>query len=154
MLYVILKIIFQLYFRILFRAEIRGTEQVPKEGALILAANHMSNWDPPFLACFCPRIVSYMAKQELFEHPVFGAAIRCCHAFPIKRGAGDREPVFGIAENADRIRARKADHLRVACIARRRQQHVVAGTAETGNRGGQQRLCTCGEQDFAFGPSR
>lgn len=90
MLYAILKIIFQRYFRILFRAEIRGTEQVPKEGALILAANHMSNWDPPFLACFCPRIVSYMAKQELFEHPVFGAAIRCCHAFPIKRGAGDR----------------------------------------------------------------
>lgn len=90
MLYAILKIIFQIYFKLFFRAEIMGTENMPKEGAVILAANHMSNWDPPFLACFLHRPVSYMAKVELFENPVFGAAITSCHAFPVKRGAADR----------------------------------------------------------------
>ena len=93
MLYAFLKIFFQTLFRIVFRARVRGTENLPKEGAVILAANHMSNWDPPLLACFMPRIVSYMAKEELFEHPIFGTAIRTCHAFPVKRGAADRAAI-------------------------------------------------------------
>ena len=93
MLYAILKILFQLLFRIVFRARVIGAENLPQQGAVILAANHMSNWDPPFLACFMRRHVAYMAKEELFEHPVFGAAIRACHAFPVKRGAADRAAI-------------------------------------------------------------
>ncbi|SFT33381.1 1-acyl-sn-glycerol-3-phosphate acyltransferase [Selenomonas sp. GACV-9] len=90
MLYGILQIVFGAFFKILFRAEIIGRENMPKDGAVILAANHMSNWDPPFVATFLKRPVSYMAKIELFENPIFGAAIRSCHAFPVKRGAADR----------------------------------------------------------------
>ena len=90
MLYTILRIIFAIFFQVLFRAKTYGKEHLPAEGPVILAANHMSNWDPPLLATFLPRTVSYMAKIELFEHPVFGAAIRHCHAFPVKRGAADR----------------------------------------------------------------
>lgn len=93
MLYAILKIVFQLLFRIVFRARVIGAENLPQQGPVILAANHMSNWDPPFLACFMRRHVAYMAKEELFEHPVFGAAIRACHAFPVKRGAADRAAI-------------------------------------------------------------
>ena len=93
MLYGLLQIVFGIIFKVLFRAEIIGRENMPKEGAVILAANHMSNWDPPFLACFMRRHVAYMAKEELFEHPVFGAAIRACHAFPVKRGAADRAAI-------------------------------------------------------------
>ncbi len=93
MLYAVLRVVFCLFFRILFRAEIRGRENVPEHGPVILAANHMSNWDPPFLACFLSRSVSYMAKQELFRNPVFGAAITSCHAFPVKRGAADRSAI-------------------------------------------------------------
>ena len=89
MLYSTLKMLLPIYFRLLFRAEVEGVENVPKDGPVILAANHMSNWDPPFLACFLPRTVSYMAKQELFKNPIFGAAIRSCYAFPVKRGAAD-----------------------------------------------------------------
>ena len=90
MLYSLLRFLFSVFFTIFFRADIRGRENLPKEGPVILAANHMSNFDPPFLACFLARPVSYMAKIELFEHPVFGSAIRACHAFPVKRGAADR----------------------------------------------------------------
>ncbi|MBR2214528.1 MAG: 1-acyl-sn-glycerol-3-phosphate acyltransferase [Selenomonadaceae bacterium] len=93
MFYAILRVLFCLYFKLFFRAEIIGRENMPREGAVILAANHMSNWDPPFLACFLFRPVSYMAKVELFKNPIFGAAITKCHAFPVKRGGADKSAI-------------------------------------------------------------
>lgn len=98
MLYALLKFIFGLFFKIFFRAEIKGMENVPRSGAMILAANHMSNCDPPLLATFLFRPVSYMAKVELFKNPIFGSAIRACHAFPVKRGAADRGAIKAAIE--------------------------------------------------------
>ena len=90
MLYRFLQIVFRLLFYTVFRTRVYGRENIPKEGAVILAANHASNIDPPLMASLIERRVSYMAKIELFENPIFGAAIRRCHAFPVKRGASDR----------------------------------------------------------------
>ena len=90
MLYRFLQIVFRLLFYTVFRTRVDGRENIPKEGAVILAANHASNIDPPLMASLIERPVSYMAKIELFENPIFGAAIRRCHAFPVKRGASDR----------------------------------------------------------------
>ena len=90
MLYGFLQVIFRLFFYIVFRTRVYGRENIPAEGAVILAANHASNIDPPLMASLIERPVSYMAKIELFENPIFGAAIRRCHAFPVKRGASDR----------------------------------------------------------------
>lgn len=90
MFYEFLRIVFKTLFYIVFRTEVKGQDNIPREGRLILAANHMSNWDPPFLATFVPRKVSYMAKQELFANPIFAAIIRSLNAFPVKRGAADR----------------------------------------------------------------
>lgn len=90
MLYRFLQIAFRLFFYIVFRTRVYGRENIPNEGAVILAANHASNIDPPLMASLIERPVSYMAKIELFENPVFGEAIRRCHAFPVKRGESDR----------------------------------------------------------------
>ena len=90
MLYRFFQIVFRLLFYTVFRTRVYGRENIPKEGAVILAANHASNIDPPLMASLIERPVSYMAKIELFENPIFGAAIRRCHAFPVKRGASDR----------------------------------------------------------------
>ena len=90
MLYGFLQIVFRLFFYIVFRTRVYGRENIPAEGAVILAANHASNIDPPLMASLIDRPVSYMAKIELFENPIFGAAIRRCHAFPVKRGESDR----------------------------------------------------------------
>ncbi len=93
MVYGILQVTLKVFFKVFFGAKIIDKGNVPLSGPLILAANHMSNWDPPVLATFLDRPVSYMAKQELFEVPVFGAAITRCHAFPIRRGAADRAAI-------------------------------------------------------------
>ena len=90
MLYRFSQIVFRLLFYTVFRTRVYGRENIPKDGAVILAANHASNIDPPLMASLIERPVSYMAKIELFENPIFGAAIRRCHAFPVKRGASDR----------------------------------------------------------------
>ena len=90
MLYGFLRVIFRLFFYIVFRTRVYGRDNIPAEGAVILAANHASNIDPPLMASLMDRPVSYMAKIELFENPIFGAAIRHCHAFPVKRGESDR----------------------------------------------------------------
>lgn len=90
MFYGFLQHLFRLIFYIIFRTRVYGQENIPAEGAVILAANHASNIDPPLMASLIDRPVSYMAKIELFENPIFGAAIRRCHAFSVKRGASDR----------------------------------------------------------------
>lgn len=90
MVYSILQVFFRPFFRWFFNAEAKGIENMPKEGGVILAANHLSNWDPPFLATYLDRRVSYMAKEELFHNPVFAWIITQCHVFPVKRGTADR----------------------------------------------------------------
>ena len=90
MFYTFLQHLFRTIFFTVFRARVYGRENIPQEGAVILAANHASNIDPPLMASLIDRPVSYMAKIELFENPIFGAAIRHCHAFPVKRGESDR----------------------------------------------------------------
>lgn len=70
-----------------------GRENVPKEGAVIIAPLHVSNLDPPAVACTCPRRLNFMAKEELFKVPVLGPIIRSLDAFPVKRGEGDTEAI-------------------------------------------------------------
>jgi len=92
-LYSIIRFFLDVFFTVLFRCEIIGKENIPASGGMIMAANHQSNWDPPLAAVFATRPVSYMAKQELFDIPVFGSIIRSLHAFPVKRGAADRNAI-------------------------------------------------------------
>ena len=70
MLYGLLRIIFTFIYSVIFPTTVKGKENIPKEGAVILAANHLSNWDPPLVGTFIPRHLAYMAKEELFKVPI------------------------------------------------------------------------------------
>ena len=93
MFYSIFKAICKFVFGVIFKTKVIGVENVSKEGALIVAANHLSNWDPPFLGTFLDRDICYMAKEELFKNPIFAAAIRALHVFPVKRGSADKTAI-------------------------------------------------------------
>ena len=80
-------------FRLLFRGSTRGNEQVPMQGPLVVVANHGSHLDPPLLGHALGRPVAFMAKAELFSIPLLGPLIRACGAYPVKRGASDREAI-------------------------------------------------------------
>jgi 1-acyl-sn-glycerol-3-phosphate acyltransferase len=80
-------------YRILFRGRTSGNRNVPTEGALVVVANHGSHLDPPLLGHALGRPVAFMAKAELFRVPLLGSIIRACGAYPVQRGASDREAI-------------------------------------------------------------
>jgi 1-acyl-sn-glycerol-3-phosphate acyltransferase len=82
------KVVVTAIARTAFRFRAVGTEKVPRTGGLIVAANHISNFDPPLLGIALPRPVSYMAKKELFAMPVIKQLIPRLNAFPVDRQAG------------------------------------------------------------------
>jgi 1-acyl-sn-glycerol-3-phosphate acyltransferase len=73
-----------------FRVSVRGTENVPLEGPLVVAVSHKSQLDPLFVGIALRREMRYMAKIELFRMPVVGRLVTMLGAFPVDRGAGDR----------------------------------------------------------------
>lgn len=89
-LYDFLRWSFDVLFRLLCRAEFSGIDNIPQEGRVILAANHMSNADPPLIGCHLPRRINYICKEELFHVPVIGWVLHTTKTIPIKRGTGDR----------------------------------------------------------------
>jgi 1-acyl-sn-glycerol-3-phosphate acyltransferase len=74
----------------LFRLRAEGLENVPQNGGFVLAANHLSNFDPwPLgLPLFPKRYLRFMAKAELFWWPM-GPVISSGGAFKVRRGEGD-----------------------------------------------------------------
>ncbi len=76
------------------RNRVSGIENVPRRGGVILASNHISDSDPPFILNASPRALWFMAKRELFDMTVlgldFGPIIRFCQAFPVDPGGADR----------------------------------------------------------------
>jgi 1-acyl-sn-glycerol-3-phosphate acyltransferase len=77
----------------LFRLETRGLERLPR-GGFVLAANHVSNFDPwPLgIPLFPYRWLRFMAKSELYWWP-FSSILDGAGAFKVRRGEGDAEAI-------------------------------------------------------------
>ena len=88
-LYSVLISIFRPIFKIIYRYEIIGKENVPTNGKCIICANHTSLADPVLLAMGVKRQISYMAKAELFKNKFFGKILLTLRAFPVTRGKQD-----------------------------------------------------------------
>jgi 1-acyl-sn-glycerol-3-phosphate acyltransferase len=64
------------------------TRNIPRQGAFILASNHISNLDPVVLGICSIRRLNFMAKIELFKGAL-GFFLTKLGAFPVKRGESD-----------------------------------------------------------------
>lgn len=90
MFYNIVRVLVKFFIFFVFRVKTVGyKENVPKKGGVIFAFNHTSNWDPVIAGISCKRKIRFMAKEELFKNPIFGAVIKGLGAFPVHRGSGD-----------------------------------------------------------------
>ena len=49
-----------------YRIQVTGLEHFPKEGGVLLCANHIDNLDPPVVGISANRPVRFMANEELF----------------------------------------------------------------------------------------
>ncbi|BFH13291.1 1-acyl-sn-glycerol-3-phosphate acyltransferase [Paenibacillus melissococcoides] len=104
MFYTTIRALLRLIYRLLFRLEASGTEHVPKDGGVVLCSNHISLLDPPAIGILLKRRIRFMAKAELFNIPLFGAAIKALGAFPVKRGGVGKETIrtaFQLLQDGD-----------------------------------------------------
>jgi glycerol-3-phosphate dehydrogenase (NAD(P)+) len=94
-IYWIVRSFFLPFFRIYFRMARIGREHIPAEGPVIIAANHRSFLDPFVIATMAPwrRPMYYVAKKELFQKRWMAWILNALGAFPVDRGAGDRESI-------------------------------------------------------------
>jgi 1-acyl-sn-glycerol-3-phosphate acyltransferase len=59
------------WLKLLFRPQVEGLENLPSEGAAILASNHLSFSDSIFLPLVCHRRITFLAKSDYFTTPGF-----------------------------------------------------------------------------------
>ncbi|MEJ2601032.1 MAG: 1-acyl-sn-glycerol-3-phosphate acyltransferase [Anaerolineales bacterium] len=87
---VIMRPIFRLLFHILSQVRIIGIENVPDNGAYLLAINHVSLYEPPFILAFWPTPLEAAGAVEIWERPGQNILIRLYGGIPVHRGDYDR----------------------------------------------------------------
>jgi 1-acyl-sn-glycerol-3-phosphate acyltransferase len=89
------------FLRGLYRLRAQGQENLPTEGGYVLAANHVSNFDPwPLgLPLWPRRFLRFMAKSELYWWPL-NHVINAGGGFPVRRGERDVEALEKAVELA------------------------------------------------------
>ena len=80
-------------WRVMFHMKIKGAENIPRTGAVLLVSNHRSNLDPFFVGSAFPRQIHFMAKSELWKVKALGRLIDLLGTFPVHRGEADRHAV-------------------------------------------------------------
>lgn len=91
----------RIYTTTMFDLKVYGRDNVPDEGGALMVSNHQSFLDPALLGVQLRRPMSYLAKSELWNNPVFGWLITNLNAFPVRQGAGDKG---AITETINRLR--------------------------------------------------
>lgn len=79
------------FFVLYFRMSRIGREHIPREGGVIIAANHRSFLDPFVIGTLVRRPVYFVAKRELFTNRLLAWWLSSLGAFPVDRGHGDRD---------------------------------------------------------------
>ena len=87
----------------LFRRQWQGMQNVPAEGGLIVAANHISEADPLVLCLYlhkCGRYPVFLAKSSLFDNKLVGRVVRGTGQIPVYRDAVSAAAALKPAEEA------------------------------------------------------
>lgn len=74
----------------------RGEQHIPKEGPVLLVANHQSFLDPLLIALAANRPVMFLARRTLWKNRFFGKFIDYCGAMPIEQSFGREGLQIGI----------------------------------------------------------
>jgi 1-acyl-sn-glycerol-3-phosphate acyltransferase len=95
--------VFWPWLRYGLRWTIEGAANIPTQGPVILASNHVSYLDPLTLAYVANRRgrrVRFLAKAELFDKRGLGTLLRAGHQIPVLRGSSEAAGALGAAVDA------------------------------------------------------
>jgi 1-acyl-sn-glycerol-3-phosphate acyltransferase len=90
-IYTLVRIVLTLPTILLYRTRGLDVRNVPKEGPVILAPNHFSQWDHFFAGVYLRRQVRFMAKSQMFDNSVIEFIFFHGGVFPVRRGKRDEE---------------------------------------------------------------
>jgi 1-acyl-sn-glycerol-3-phosphate acyltransferase len=91
--YWLARALLQPFARVFWRLRRAGREHISATGPVILASNHRSFLDPFVIGLMARRPIYYMAKRELFANRPVAWLLAALGAYPVTRGASDREAV-------------------------------------------------------------
>lgn len=86
----ITKAVFRGIFHILGRVKITGRENIPYGKPYVVAMNHVSIFDPPFIGAFWPEHLEIIGASDVFDKPGQGLVLKIYGVIPVHRGDYDR----------------------------------------------------------------
>ena len=97
-IYVIVRNAIVVVLRLLYRFRSWGTQEVPPNGPVIIAPNHISNFDPLCIAYLVDRLMGrrprFLGKASLWRKWYLRIVLDGCGQIPVERGTGDRAPTL------------------------------------------------------------
>lgn len=73
---------------VFFRGNVAGQENLPTDGAFLIAANHLSFLDPPFIGSKVPRQLCFFARKTLWKPGVAAWWLDAVGTIPVDRDGG------------------------------------------------------------------
>ena len=83
--FIITHICYMIRYKLVYRLEVIGKENIPVNADYIVASNHLSTLDPPLMCAILNRPIAYMAKKELFENIFMRWWLNWLGAFAVDR---------------------------------------------------------------------
>jgi len=87
------KLLVRALFDCVARVRVVGGENTNCSGGFLLAANHISHFDPFLISLAVRRKIDWMAMAEFFRLPIVGLALRAIDTFPAERDRADRKTI-------------------------------------------------------------
>jgi 1-acyl-sn-glycerol-3-phosphate acyltransferase len=85
--------ILRVFLRLCTRLEIKGLDNIPQGGPLLVAFNHLAHLDAALVLPFLPQPVEGVALEDLYHVPVTGQLLRLYGTIPVHRDQFDREVI-------------------------------------------------------------
>lgn len=90
------------FYKIFYRLEVKGLENIPEEGAFIVCGNHVDFMKVPVIVIYATRKINFIGKAELFKNPFLARLGKLFDVIPVKRGKQDVDSM----KNSLRVLAR------------------------------------------------
>src|SRR5258708_28066616 len=84
------RLFLKLILALVTKTHVLHRERTRLPGGWILAANHISHFDPPFLTVASRRKMDWMTSREFYDIPMLGLFLRAVDTFPVDRERPDR----------------------------------------------------------------
>ncbi|HTF87549.1 MAG TPA: (d)CMP kinase [Planctomycetota bacterium] len=99
--YKIVRLVMNLWYLPYFRRKVSGVERVPRQGGVLIAANHQSYLDIALIAIAVPRHVCFVARKSLANSRGLAWVMRQCGAVLVEPGKANRNALREIVAHLD-----------------------------------------------------